>query len=197
MQSIKEKTLNETIWIRKAQGGDADAFRNLVERHGSIIWSVINRMAPEPHLAEDLFQETVIRFWRGLPSFKGDSKLSTWLYRIVYRVYLDSLGESNQRETWVYLNDEMEITDDRIEDQEHSGVRIENDLAAREAVLQALARLHPEWRSMIILYYRREQSIEEISEITGRPVNTVKVYLHCARSFLGKVLEMKGFPQGS
>ncbi len=186
--------LNEEVWIRKAQAGDELAFRRLVERHAPVIWTVINRMTLDNALAQDLFQETVIRFWKGLPSFQGSSKLSTWLYRIAYRVCLDGLNIGGKNPV-LSLEAQQEDLGFEPDDESASGERIETDVAARDAIMKGLERIHPEWRAMIVLFYWQGMSLEEISAVTDRPVNTVKVYLHRARGALRKILENGGFPE--
>ncbi len=190
-----EDTLSEAVWIRKAQMGDERAFRRLVEQYAGVVWTVINRMTGDRALAEDLFQETVVKFWKGLPSFQGDSKLSTWLYKIAYRVCLDGLkrvGASRSES----LEARLELTGEEPESEQHDGRKLESDVAARGAVGQALEKLQPEWRTMITLFYWQGQSVEEIAEISGRPVNTVKVYLHRARAALRSELARAGYPDG-
>jgi len=193
--SAREGVLYEEAWIRKAQSGDEQSFRRLVERHAPVIWTVINRMTLDQALAQDLFQETVIRFWKGLPSFQGSSKLSTWLYRIAYRVCLDSLNSASRKQT-VSLEGQLEDVGMEPEDETVSGFKIEKDVEARDAVMLGLEKLPPEWRAMLIMFYWKGLSLEEISEITERPVNTVKVYMHRARGAMRKVLEDGGYPAG-
>lgn len=192
-----EGVLNEEVWIRKAQAGDEQAFRRLVERHAPVIWTVINRMTLDSALAQDLFQETVIRFWKGLPTFEGTSKLSTWLYKIAYRVSLDGLHEGGKTQTHsTSLEGQLEDVGFEPEDLSTAGERIENRVAARDAVERGLEKLNPEWRAMVVMYYWRGMSIEEIADVTERPLNTVKVYLHRARAALRGVLESGGYPSG-
>lgn len=192
-----EGALNEEVWIRKAQGGDEGAFRRLVERHAPVIWTVIHRMTGDKALAQDLFQETVIRFWKGLPTFQGQSKLSTWLYRIAYHVCLDAVQKkSGSVADPESLEGRREDQGFEPEDESVSGDLLENRLEASDAVRRGLERLKPEWRAMIMLFYWRQMSIEEIAEVTDRPVNTVKVYLHRARAALRKTLEDGGWPHG-
>jgi len=189
----KEVSLDEDLLIRRARSGNQEAFGHLVDRHAPIIWTVINRMTGDPELAKDLFQETVIRFWKGLSGFQGASKLSTWLYRIAYRVCLDSLDSANTR-MMTSLDEKVESTGFEVNDEHTSGHRLENRIAASDAVQKALNKLRPEWKMMVMMYYWREFSVEEVAEVTGRPVNTVKVYLHRARAELRQVLETGGYP---
>ncbi|HEX05264.1 MAG TPA: RNA polymerase sigma factor [Bacteroidetes bacterium] len=188
-----EVALDEDLLIRRARSGNQEAFTCLVDRHAPIMWTVINRMTGNSELAKDLFQETVIRFWKGLSGFQGASKLSTWLYRIAYRVCLDSLDSANMR-LMTSLDEKVEVSGFEVNDESTSGHRLENKVAATDAVSKALDHLRPEWKMMIMLYYWREFSVEEVAEVTGRPVNTVKVYLHRARAELRQVLEDGGYP---
>lgn len=179
---------------RKAQAGDAEAFKRLVDRHAPVIWTVINRMTRDPATASDLFQESVIRFWRGLPSFRGTSKLSTWLYKVTYRVCLDSLNSADRKREWVSIDEDFEVSGHELVDESGSGKKLEDKVAAKEAVQKALEKLPPEWRAIVVMFYWKGLSLEEIAEITERPVNTVKVYLHRARAALREVLELGGYP---
>ncbi|MDP8206788.1 MAG: RNA polymerase sigma factor [Candidatus Electryonea clarkiae] len=187
--------LNEAGLIRKAQSGNAEAFRRLVEKHSPVIWTVINRMTLDPASAEDYFQETIIRFWKGLPSFKGESKLSTWLYKIAYRICLDGIEAGKRKSREKSLDESLEEKGIEFESIDSSGEKIENDIAARDAIEKGLNKLNPEWRTMLILYYWKGLSMLEISDITGHPVNTVKVYMHRARAQLRNILKVNGFPQ--
>ncbi len=190
-----EEALNEAVLIRKARTGDGDAFRRLVDNHAGVVWTVINRMTRDKAKAEDLFQEAIIRFWKGLPSFQGNSKLSTWLYSITYRVCLDFLKAEKRYESDTSLDDDSVDYKSELMDPDHSGKSIENKVEAKEAVEKSLAKLNPEWRTMLILYYWKGLAVDEIAEITQRPVNTVKVYLHRARSKMREILETGGYPQ--
>lgn len=189
----REVPLDEDLLIRKARSGNQEAFTRLVDQHAPVIWTVINRMTSDGELAKDLFQETVIRFWKGLSGFQGASKLSTWLYRIAYRVCLDSLDSANTR-MMTSLDERVEATGFEVDDESRSGHKFEDQIAASDAVSKAMNRLRPEWKMMVMMYYWREFSVEEVAEITGRPVNTVKVYLHRARAELRQVLEDGGYP---
>ncbi len=151
-------------------------------------------MVQDQVLAQDCFQETVIKFWKGLPSFQGQSKLSTWLYRIAYHVCLDQLqANKKQTETESIGEDENENTVN-LADPMTTGERIEDEISRKDAIEKGLSKLPPEWRAMIILHYWKGRSVEEISAITDRPVNTVKVYLHRARKQLRDVLRAGGYP---
>ncbi len=189
----REGALKESVLIRKAQGGDAEAFKRLVEMHASVIWAVANRMASNSTVAEDLFQETVIRFWRGLPSFQGGSKLSTWLYRIAYRVCLDGL-QSEGKHGMDSLEERSEAGVADPADEQSDGQKIESKVEAKDAIMRAMSSLDPEWKLILTLYYWKGLSLEEIAEVTGRPSNTVKVYLHRARASMRKSLEDGGYP---
>ncbi len=154
-------------------------------------------MVQDSSKAQDLFQETIIRFWKGLPSFQGTSKLSTWLYRIAYRVCLDGIESSKRSLEDASLDERYEDVGFEPEDSLASGQRIENKVAARDALERGLNSLPEEWRGMLVLHYWRGLSMGEIADITERPVNTVKVYLHRARLALRKVLSDGDWPLGS
>lgn len=194
VSEVEGTTLNEKAWVRRAQAGDAESFRRLVESHAAVVWTVINRMISDPDAAEDCFQNTVIRFWKGLPAFHGDSKLSTWLYRIAYRVCLDEIESKNRHGETKSLEEEYKDKGLDPVDPGFSGQRIENEVAARDAVEKSMSRLKPQWRALLTLFYWRGLSIEEVGMIMDLPQNTVKVYLHRARAKLREILEDGGYP---
>ncbi len=155
-------------------------------------------MVSDPALAKDCYQESVIRLWRGLPSFHGESKLATWLYRIAYRVCLDQLSANKRSSAMLSIGDDGDSEDFvQIEDSQMSGAKIESKVAAKDSIEKALAKLPPEQRAMVVLFYWNGLSIEEVSQVTDRPANTVKVYLHRARAQMRDVLKAGGYPQGS
>src|SRR5262245_723557 len=83
-----ERASEEREMVRRARGGDEDAFARLVERHQGGVYALLRRMTGDAEEAVDLAQETFLRAWRGLPAFRGDAQFSTWLYRIAYNVCL-------------------------------------------------------------------------------------------------------------
>lgn len=171
--------------VSRAQQGDTAAFETLVDMHAKYVYNLALRVLQNPQEAEDLAQETFLRVWRGLPAFRGQSKFSTWLYRIVTNLCYNHLPRI-KRELVSLIPDEEAI---RLPD-----VR----LAPEDGVLDTELRTHmhnviedlPEsYRLLITLRHLQDMSYKEISQVTGMPLGTVKTGIFRARQMLKTALE--------
>ncbi len=145
---------------------------------------MIGRMVRDPQRVEDLAQEVFLRVFRGLPHFRGQSELSTWLYRIVYNVVADDYRKSRSRPTPLSLDDEETNLAERVPDRaEATPVTIERREMA-ERVHNALYDMPPQFRAVLTLFYMEEKRYDEIADILSLPVGTVKTYLHRGRKAL-------------
>jgi RNA polymerase sigma-70 factor (ECF subfamily) len=169
----------EAGWIEKARTGDERAFALLIDRHRDRAYGLALRMLRSPAEAEEAAQDAFVRVWRALPSFRGESKFSTWLHRIVVRRCLDRsavLRTRRGRETELEHAPEPVTTPDPAIDPE---VRMRT---ARLADL--MNELTETQRTVVTLFYHQDRSIEDVAEILGLPGNTVKTHLHRARAVL-------------
>ena len=169
----------EREWIERARAGDTQAFRRLVERHGDRTYGIAFRMLGSESEAEEVAQDALLRAWRALPRFRGDSSFSTWLHRIVVRRALDrsvSLKARRARETSLKEADADSIG---------AAADAAPDAAGRFLRLERLlATLSDVQRAAVVLYYYEDRSVEEISRVLRIPGGTVKTHLHRARSLL-------------
>ena len=162
----------------RARGGDAEAFRQLVERHRDRAYAVARRVVRSDADAEEVAQDAFVRAWKALPGFRGDSRFSTWLHRIVVRQALDraeTLARRRGRET--ALDDAPPA----------AAVSEATDFEAtrRARRLEALVDgLTPAQRAAVTLYYHEDHSVERTAELLHLPVNTVKTHLRRAREAL-------------
>lgn len=177
--------------LERLRSGDHQAFERLVGRHGEMIYNLNLRIVHDPELAKDLTQETFIRAYRAIGRFRGESGVSTWLYRIAYHVAMDELGKARYR----FESDPLEEApaDEAIEEQRGAGDtdfldEIERSEEIRRAV-GMIDRLKPEQRSALMLYYPGGKSYREISEIMGIPIGTVKTLLFRAKEELRRRLK--------
>jgi RNA polymerase sigma-70 factor (ECF subfamily) len=171
--------------VTRAQQGDKAAFEALVNRHAGPVYNLALRLLRHPEEAEDLAQEAFLRAWRGLARFRGDSQFSTWLYRIVLNLCYSHLPRL-KHELAILTPDEeaLHLPDGRPE----VGAGLLS--AELNAVLHgAIEALPAGYRLLITLRHLQEMSYNEIAEVTGLPLGTVKTGIFRARQMLRSALE--------
>ena len=148
--------------------GDAAQFTQLYVQHQALVRSVIFQIAGSPQLS-DLVQEAFIRIWKGLPEFREEAKITSWIYRVSANVALDSLRlVSRQAETFDY--DFSEIAANAPDS--------ENELMNRQLVEMGLKALSEEHRTVVVLALIHDRPLAEVAEILGISEGTVKSRLH-------------------
>ncbi len=162
---------DEELLARVAATEDSAAFESLVKRHQSKVRNWLRQLTGDPALADDLAQETFIHAWRGVRSFKGSGKFSSWLMKIAYNNFLQSYRRQKR---------ELRLAD-------HLGASqlfVEPGEDAEELVdlPRMLSLLKQEERVAMILCYAHGYSHAEISEITDTPLGTVKSHIRRGRS---------------
>lgn len=176
---------DEALLIRKAQNGDVSAFEKLVSLYAKKIYNYCYRMTDNREDAEDLTQEVFIKVYQNLKSFKGDSKFSTWIYRIAYNTCVDRYRKNRKVDT-VSLNYSKDEDSVEIE-------LVSNDPLPEEEVIKkerykklqaCIAGLKPEYKSVIILRDIQNYTYAEIAEILQVPLGTVKSHISRARAAL-------------
>jgi len=171
--------------IARAQSGDRAAFAALLREHQDEVYTLARRLVGDPHLASDVAQEALIRAWRALPKFRGDSRLSTWLYRITVNT------------AWTHKKRAGRRQESSIEDHLDMAAPIDSDhpevageiLELRGRLRLALDRLSGPQRKVVVLKDVYGWSHAEIAESMGISVTAAKVRLHRARARLAKDLE--------
>ena len=169
---------DEREWIERARGGDAAAFRCLVERYRDQAYGLALRMLGSPAEAEEMAQDGFVRAWRGLPQFRGDAAFATWLHRIVIRRALDRSAALKVRRARATSLEEAAQIAAPAEAAEPGG----SALARRPERL--IASLSGVQRAVVALYYYEDRSVEEVADTLGVPTGTVKTHLHRARAAL-------------
>jgi RNA polymerase sigma-70 factor (ECF subfamily) len=166
--------------------GRVEAFDVLVERYRRFVYQLCYRHAGNHQDAADLTQEAFVRAWRGLRRFRGDSSLSTWLYRIAVNV---SLSHASGRDLDVEPIDRADQVSSLLPAPDAELLR---EQRARR-VKAAVARLPPKQRTTVILRIYHDLTHEEIAGILGRSIGTVKANLFFALRNLRARLEEGGF----
>lgn len=175
----------ESELIARAQGGDRAAFAALVRAHQDEVYTLARRLVGDPHLAADIAQETLVRAWRALPKFRGDSKLSTWLHRITVNTAWTHRDRA-RRNAAIPLDEVAERAAlPGPDDPETAGELLE----LRGRLRSALNQLPEGQRQVVVMKDVYGWSHAEISEAMGITVTAAKVRLHRARARLARDLE--------
>lgn len=166
--------------------GDYNAYSQLVERYKSYVFTLTLRFTKNREDAEEVSQDIFIKAYRSLADFRGTAKFSTWLYTIVNTTCITFLRKKKLDVR--SLDDEKTF---EIADNQDSGFRANQveQKSRQNMVNQAIAMLNPDDAQIITLFYKNEQSLEEIGRILGLEVNTAKVRLHRARARLKEKME--------
>lgn len=178
---------SDHIIIQKTLKGDVNAYATLVERYKQLVFTLSMRMLKQREEAEEIAQDVFLKAFQKLQSFKGDSKFSTWLYRITYNACLDALSRKRNKPTHqaYQINDEVfKTTTPEIE-------AVIDAQYERAEIIRCIELLPEADAFLITLYYLHEQSLEEIAQITGLTKNNTKVKLHRIRKKLFIIMQGK------
>jgi RNA polymerase sigma-70 factor (ECF subfamily) len=161
---------NEQEVVARCRAGEQEAWRELVERYQDMVYAVARRVAGPA--AEDAAQETFLRVFRKLHTYRADSgaKFSSWLYRVAYNCSCDVVTRRGQEVT---MPENFDGADTGPGPEELAG-SAEHARLARAA----LAEIRPDYRDVLELYYLMGKSYEQVSEVTELPLGTVKSYIH-------------------
>ena len=184
----------EAALVQRIQNGDADAFAVLMEEYQKKVYLLALRTVGNPQDAEDMTQEAFLRAYRSIHSFRGDSKLSVWLYRLTTNLCIDLLRSRGRKPTvslTVEDNDEdtqeLDVTDERYDPEE-----IFQRRELQRAVQRGLAALPEDYRVILVLRELEGLSYAEIGEVLGLEEGTVKSRLFRARKKLCEFLIKDG-----
>jgi RNA polymerase sigma-70 factor (ECF subfamily) len=174
--------------VRRGRSGDRDALRHLFERHQRRLLAVLVGMVRNPEDAREIVQDTFVRAFRSLDSFKGDSSFYTWLYRIAVNRAIDlqrrgARFQSTEFDEAVATGDEHSISSGGFAASEDPFDAVRNrELGSK--IAEAIESLTPDHRAVILLREIEGLSYEEISEVMDCSLGTVMSRLHYARKKL-------------
>jgi RNA polymerase sigma factor (sigma-70 family) len=181
-----QSKLTDIELIQQVLAGNQSAYADLVKRHQRFVFSLAMRFAKSREDAEEIAQDCFIKAYRSLASFQQQSKFSTWLYSIVYTTAMTFLRKKRVDTTSID-NDEAFI---QIESKPGSYDENNIENKSRSYYLnQAIDQLLPDDATIITMFYKGEQSLDEIAQVLGIEANTVKVKLFRARQRLKDKLE--------
>lgn len=174
--------LDDRELVAEAAAGNREAFDAIVERHRRVVYQVCYRFVSNHEDASDLAQDVFVRAWRGLSNFKGQSALSTWLYRIAVNVSLNRV--SARRIDSEPMNDTADLEDTRTEAAGETMMRQERAAAVRTAI----RALPPKQRATLIMRAYHDMSHQQIADVLGSSVGAVKANFFHALTNLKKIL---------
>ena len=167
---------DERELVARCQRGDESAFAELVDQYKNLVYAMIYRMAADRTQVEDLAQDVFLKVHRGLPYFRGEARLATWIYRIVANVCVQA--RSGRRP--------MEPSTELAEPASADGAFA--DLELRDRIEKAMAQLPANYRFLIAAHYLKGVQYEALAESLNIPLGTVKTHLFRAKRQLRELM---------
>src|SRR6187401_1745974 len=177
MDDVHEREL-----VERCRSGDEHAFQELVDRYKDLVFALIARTVQDRSRAEDLAQDVFLRIHRGLPYFRGEARLSTWIYRIVANVCMQERAKPPAQRT-------VPLDDEQARAATQSADRRFGDLELRDRLEKAIARQPPNYRLLVAAHYLDGVQYEDLAEAMQVPLGTVKTQLFRAKQQLRRILE--------
>lgn len=184
---------DENKLIKKAQKGDASAFEKIIAEYQNVVYSIAYRYAENSEDAADMSQEIFIKMFRNINTFQFKSKLSTWIYRVATNTCIDLVKKTKNDRNTYSIDDGYENSDGETKYSEIADDSSRPDVAleegeVRDVINMAISRLNEDYRLVIILRDIQGLSYDEISEIVGCSVGTVKSRISRGRKNLREIL---------
>lgn len=171
--------------IEQTLKGDTSSFGKLVERYQNFVFTIAFRIMKVREEAEEVAQDSFIKAYESLNSFRGESKFSSWLYSIAYRKALDALRKNKKYKASEIIDDITEGEVSGIED----ALNYLEDEERKKAIQDCILKLASDEATIITLYYFQDQSVREISTITELSEDNIKVKLYRSRKKLFGLLK--------
>lgn len=176
---------NEDLYyIEAVRRGNIQAFSFLVEKYQKLVYSLALKLLKKPEDAEEMAQDTFIKAFQKLDTYEGKSKFSTWLYSITYNACISELRK--RRISFTSLEDQRFSDQDELKMHDYYSETKKED---QERYLNlAMEKLPEDDQVLVTLYYYENQSMDDISAITGLSVSNIKVKIHRARKKMCSLL---------
>jgi RNA polymerase sigma-70 factor (ECF subfamily) len=171
--------------VRHTADRDEDAFEELYQRFSGPIFNYLLRLIHEQAVAEELLQEVFVSVWEGASRFRGQSRVSTWLFRIAHHRAVDWL---RKRRPALLEGDKQLLSDPDLEPEAET-----LEAWRVDQVQAALAQLSADHRAILELVFFQELSYREVARVIDCPVGTVKSRVSYAKRQLNGVLKRMGF----
>ena len=195
---MDHKTSEEAALVRRVQAGDEIAFREIVDRYQSKVFSIIYGILRNHNDAEDIAQQVFAKVYFSVRNFDFRSSLLTWIYKITVNECYDYLRKKRVRKL-VYESDFTEEDAQRMEASDlaiDAAAPVDERLAQRDLLTKLLSKISKDDRSLILLKEVEGHSVEELAQMTGMNENTIKVKLFRTRQKLLKAAARLGRTTG-
>lgn len=179
------KFRQDSYYIAKIKDGDPGAYAFLVNKYKKMAFNVALQLLGNREDAEEIAQDAFLKAYQALDSYKGESKFSTWIYRIIYNAAISRMRKKKLETSSI---DEDFNASVNVKSTQSALQEITDD-ERRKYLELALGRMNGDEKSLITLFYLEENSLEEVCAITGLTVSNAKVKLHRARKKLYTQLE--------
>lgn len=160
---------------------DEKAFEVLITRYGGIVYTILYGYTTDKNTVDDIFQDIMIKIYQNIHSFRGESKLSVWIYQIALNTVRNVIKQKSGK-TMIEIEENTAATDNEPDEAMQT-------TDTRELLDTAIATLPPAWQTVVQLYYFESFAYDEIAQITGYPIGTVKTYLFRAKEKLRNFLQ--------
>jgi RNA polymerase sigma factor (sigma-70 family) len=181
---LKMDKNEDLYYIESVRKGNVQAFSNLVDKYQKLIYTLALKLLKRPEDAEEMAQDTFVKAFQKLDTYEGKSKFSTWLFSITYNACISELRKRRV--------EFKSLDDTRISDQDelkmHDYYREVKKEDQEKYLNLALEKLPEDDQVLVTLYYYENQSMDEISTITGLTVSNIKVKIHRSRKKMYKIL---------
>jgi len=178
-------TKPDDYYIEQTLSGNVNAFAFLVEKYQRMVYTLVIRILKNTEEAEEISQDVFVKVFQKLESFKGDSKFSTWLYKIAYFASLDELKKKKRT---VSIEDIEQIPSSDL-GLVKDALSYIHEKQRKEVISNAIKKLKEDEQVILTLYYFEEQSLKEISKVVNLTIDNVKVKLFRSRKKLFTLLK--------
>ena len=172
--------------ISAVLSGNQQAYAHIVQRHKAFVFTLVLRYIKSREDAEEVAQDVFVKAYRALADFKGASKFSTWLYTIVNTTCISFLRKKKLEIQSMENDQVLEALENRDSGMNANQIEQKSKLAM---VNKAIGLLNSDDAEIVTLFYKGEQSLEEIAQVLGMEANAVKVRLHRARTRLKEKMQ--------
>jgi len=180
-------SFNETELIQRARNGDMQSFATLVLTHQTFVYNLALRATGNAEEAQDMAQEAFLRAWTALPGFRETARFRTWLYRIVMNLCYSQYPRLRRELTTLPVEELQDWLGEEHSDLQAGLERQEQ----RSFLYRQIERLPASYRLMVMLRYQQDLSYDEIAQVLGVPLGTVKTGLFRAHAQLRNALQTR------
>jgi len=183
--TIKMNTKPDEYYINETLNGNVNAYAFLIERYKHMVYTLIIRIVKNKEEAEEVSQDVFVKAYTNLKNFKGDSKFSTWIYKIGYYASLDVVKRNKRQINSVNIDEINEGNLGTIQ----NGLKYLEEKERKKVIKDALLRLNEDEQVILTLYYFEEMPLKEVSKVVNLSLDNVKVKLFRSRKKLFNLLK--------